>query len=495
MNTITTPTLADPDLLQEQLFIDGDWRPASDGARLDVLDPATGDRVAAVACATAEDASSAIAAARRAGPGWARLTAKARSEVLRRWYDLIVGHVDDLAVILTSEQGKPLAEAKGEILYGAGFIEWYAEEAKRAYGETIPTNADGRRLFVLKQPVGVCGAITPWNFPAAMIHRKVGPALAAGCTMVLKPASETPLSALAMTELARRAGVPAGVLNVVHGDPEVVGGELMRSPDVRMVTFTGSTDVGRLLIAQSAPTVKRLSLELGGNAPLIVFDDADLDRAVEGTMASKFRNAGQTCVCANRILVQTGVHDAFVERLVRETRRLRVGNGFDAGVEQGPLIDTGAVEKVEAHITDAVARGGQVACGGRRHDLGGTFFEPTVVTGASADMRLAREETFGPLAPVFRFEAEAEAVALANDTESGLAAYLFSRDVGRVWRVGEALEFGVVGVNTGAFSYEGAPFGGIKQSGSGREGSRHGLDDFLELKYMCLDGIDDGGGA
>jgi succinate-semialdehyde dehydrogenase/glutarate-semialdehyde dehydrogenase len=408
---------------------------------------------------------------------------------LRAWHDLIVENVDDLAVLLTAEQGKPLTEARGEILYGATFIEWYAEEAKRAYGEVIPSPADGRRLLTLRKPVGVCAAITPWNFPMAMIARKAAPALAAGCTMVIKPAPATPLSALALGELALRAGIPAGVLNVVCGPEDEVGGELVDNQTVRKITFTGSTAVGRHLMARAAQTVKRVSLELGGNAPVIVFDDADIDAAIKGTMDSKFRNAGQTCVCANRILVQEGVHDAFVERLVEATAALRVGDGFDDGVEQGPLINVGAVEKVQTHIQDAVDNGATVACGGGKHELGGTFFEPTVLTGATADMRIAHEETFGPVAPVFRFDTEDDALALANATEFGLAAYVFTRDLGRAWRASERLEFGVVGINTGLISYEGAPFGGVKQSGLGREGSRHGLDDYLEITYVCIDGL------
>jgi len=400
-----------------------------------------------------------------------------------------VEHADDLAAILTAEQGKPLAEARGEILYGAAFIEWFAEEAKRAYGEVIPSPAAGRRLLTLRKPAGVCAAITPWNFPMAMIARKAAPALAAGCTFVVKPAPATPLSALAMAALAERAGLPAGVLNVVCGPAEEVGAELVESPVVRKLTFTGSTPVGRLLMAKAAQTVKRVSLELGGNAPFIVFDDADLDAAVEGAIASKFRNAGQTCVCANRLLVQDGIHYAFVERFTAAAEALRVGDGFAPGTEQGPLIDDRAVAKVRGHIEDAVARGARVACGGGPHELGGTFFAPTVLVGATAGMRVATEETFGPVAPVIRFATEAEVVRLANATESGLTAYLFSRDLGTVWRMGEALEFGVVGVNTGVISYEGAPFGGVKQSGLGREGSRHGLDDYLEITYLCLDGV------
>jgi succinate-semialdehyde dehydrogenase/glutarate-semialdehyde dehydrogenase len=476
-------------LLREQLLIDGAWADGASGEHDPVLDPATGDEVALVARGTREDARRAISAADSAFAGWAATPAKTRAAALRAWHDLIVEHADDLAVLLTAEQGKPLAEARGEILYGATFIEWYAEEAKRAYGEVIPSPADGRRLLTLRKPIGVCAAITPWNFPMAMIARKAAPALAAGCTMVVKPAPATPLSALAMGALALRAGIPAGVLNVVCGPAEEVGGELATSPLVRKITFTGSTPVGKLLMRQASETVKRVSLELGGNAPFIVFDDADLDAAVEGAVASKFRNAGQTCVCANRILVQDGVHDAFVERFAAAVEGLRVGNGFHEGVQQGPLIDDRAVAKVVEHIDDAVARGAQVAVGGRLHGLGGTYFQPTVLTGATREMRIAVEETFGPVAPIFRFGTEHEGVALANATESGLAAYFYARDLGRMWRVGEALEFGVVGVNTGVISYEGAPFGGVKQSGLGREGSRHGLDDYLEITYLCIDGL------
>ncbi|MCF6508110.1 NAD-dependent succinate-semialdehyde dehydrogenase [Blastococcus sp. MG754426] len=477
-------------MLRQDLLIDGEWVAASDGGVLPVTDPATGEVLARVACATAADVERALASAQAALGPWAATPAPQRAAVLRRWHQLVLDNAGQLARILTAEQGKPLAEAEGEIRYGATFIEWYAEEAKRLYGETIPTNAHGRRLLTIRQPVGVTAAITPWNFPMAMIARKVGPALAAGCPMIVKPASETPLSALALAELGRQAGLPRGVLQVVHGDAVVVGGVLTSSPVVRALSFTGSTEVGKLLMRQCADTVKRVALELGGNAPVLVFDDADLDRAVEGAIASKFRNAGQTCVCANRILVQAGIHDRFVERFTAAVAGLRVGNGFDPASQQGPLIDDAAVGKVDRHVQDAVARGARVELGGRPHALGGTFYEPTVLVGARPDMLVAREETFGPVAPVFRFETEEEAVALANDTPSGLAAYLFTRDLGRTWRVGEALEFGVVGVNTGLISYEGAPFGGVKESGTGREGSRHGIDEFLEWKYLCLDGIE-----
>ena len=485
-----TSRLRDPELFRDDLFVAGAWVPSADGARIEVVDPSDGAPLGSVASATREDVRTAVSAAAAALPAWSAMPATERAKILRGWYDLMVEAADDLAVILTAEQGKPLPEAKGEILYGAAFVEWFAEEAKRVYGETIPANTPSRRMVVLKQPIGVCAAITPWNFPTAMITRKAGPALAAGCTMVAKPASATPYSALALAELAQRAGIPAGVFSVVPGASSVVGDELATNPTVRKLTFTGSTEVGRELMAKCAGTIKKVSLELGGNAPLLVFDDADLDAAVAGAIASKFRNTGQTCVCANRLLVQAGIHDEFVERLSDAVRALNVGNGFDGGVEQGPLIDHAAVAKVEEHIADAVERGASVVAGGGRHALGGTFFEPTVLTGATGAMRVANEETFGPLAPVFRFEDEAEAIELANATEFGLAAYLFTRDVGRVWRVGEALEFGIVGVNTGVFSYEGAPFGGVKQSGIGREGSHHGIDEFLEVKYLCLDGID-----
>lgn len=490
MTTLHPAVLEGTRLLREDLFIDGEWVPASDGARVDVVDPATGERLARVACASGGDVRRAIEAASRALPLWAATPAPERGAVLRRWHQLILDNVDELARILTAEQGKPLAEAAGEIRYGASFIEWYAEEAKRIYGETIPTNVRGRRLLTVRQPIGVTAAITPWNFPMAMIARKVGPALAAGCPMIVKPATETPLSALALAELGREAGIPAGVLSMVHGDPHTVGRELTDNPLVRALSFTGSTDVGKLLMRQCADTVKRVALELGGNAPLIVFDDADLDLAVKGAMASKFRNAGQTCVCANRILVEAGIHDAFVKRFSEAVAELRVGNGFDAESEQGPLIDEDAVAKVERHIQDAVDRGASVAVGGGRHALGGTFFDPTVVVGARAGMLIGQEETFGPVAAIFRFETEQEAIALANDTPSGLAAYFFTSNLGRTWRVGEALEFGVVGVNTGLISYEGAPFGGVKESGIGREGSLHGVDEFVEIKYICIEGID-----
>jgi succinate-semialdehyde dehydrogenase/glutarate-semialdehyde dehydrogenase len=475
-------------LVRESLYINGMWLDG-DAEPVDVHDPSSGELLATVASASAQQVEQAVEAAHAAFGTWSKLLARERAAILRRWYELIVEHADQLARIVTAEQGKPLAEARGEVIYGAGFVEWFAEEAKRAYGDVVPTNQQGRRTVVVKQPIGVCAAITPWNFPSAMILRKAGPALAAGCTMVLKPASETPLSALALAELAQRAGIPAGVFNVVHGPAPEVGAVLTSHPDVRALTFTGSTAVGKLLAAQCASTVKRMLLELGGNAPLIVFDDADLDLAIAGAMASKFRNAGQTCVCANRILVQAGIHDEFVERLKTAAAELTVGDGLEPDSTQGPLITEAAVAKVERHLADALEHGARVELGGQRHARGGTFYQPTVLTGATSEMVLAHEETFGPLAAVFKFTSEAEAVALANSTESGLSAYFFTRDLGRAWRLGEELEYGVVGINTGLISSEAAPFGGIKESGLGREGSRHGLDDYLELKYLCFEGI------
>jgi succinate-semialdehyde dehydrogenase/glutarate-semialdehyde dehydrogenase len=478
--------LNDPALLRADLYINGEWCEGGTGRRIEVTDPATCQVIERMAEADEADVRRAIETAVAAAPAWAATPAPERARVLRRWFDLIIEHANDLATILTAEQGKPWAEARGEILYGAGFVEWYAEEGKRVYGDVIPTNNPNRRLVTIRQPIGVTASITPWNFPSAMILRKAGPALAAGCPMIIKPADETPLSATALAELAHRAGVPGGVLNVVAGNPEMIGGILTTEPAVRALSFTGSTAVGKLLMSQSAQTVKKVALELGGNAPLIVFDDADLDAAVAGAMASKFRNAGQTCVCANRVLVQSGIYDAFVERFRVFIEALTVGNGFDEGVEQGPLISEDAVAKVQRHIDDAVAGGASVLTGGRRHPLGQTFFEPTLITGVTNSMLVAREETFGPLAAVLKFETEQEAVAMANDTPFGLASYFFTRDLARTWRVGEALEFGVVGVNTGLISYEGAPFGGVKESGNGREGSRHGIDEFTEIKYLCI---------
>ncbi|KAF1023499.1 MAG: Glutarate-semialdehyde dehydrogenase DavD [Paracidovorax wautersii] len=482
-------TLKNPALLRQQAYLDGQWVDADDGATLAVTNPATGQTIAHVPLLGAAETRRAIEAARRAWPAWRQLTAKARAAVLRRWHDLMLAHADDLAALMTAEQGKPLAEARGEIVYAASFIEWLAEEGKRVHGDTLASPAADKRIVATKEPIGVCAAITPWNFPAAMITRKAGPALAAGCPMVLKPAESTPLSALALAVLAEEAGVPPGVFSVLTGDPKAIGGEMTANPTVRKLTFTGSTEVGRLLFRQSADTVKKLSLELGGNAPFIVFDDADLDAAVEGAMASKFRNAGQTCVCANRLYVQDGVYDAFAEKLAAAVRRLKVGNGTEPGVEQGPLIDDKAVRKVREHIADAVAKGATVLVGGQPHALGGTFFEPTVVTGATADMQFAREETFGPLAPLFRFKTDEDVIALANDTEFGLASYFYSRDIQRIWHVAEQLEYGMVGINTGLISNEVAPFGGVKQSGLGREGSHYGIDDYLVIKYLCLGGM------
>jgi succinate-semialdehyde dehydrogenase / glutarate-semialdehyde dehydrogenase len=475
--------LTDPSLLECRAFLGGEWV-ASD-ARITVRDPARGTILAEVADCTRADASQAIDLAAKAQPDWATHTGKERAAILRRWHDLVVAHADDLAAILTAEMGKPLAEAKGEILYGASYIEWFAEEAKRIYGETIPGHRRDTRLMVLRQPIGVVAAITPWNFPNAMIARKLAPALAAGCTIVAKPAAETPLSALALAVLAERAGLPKGVMSILPSSDAVgLGQEFCENPAVRKITFTGSTNVGRILMRQGAAQIKKLSLELGGNAPFIVFDDANLEAAVQGCIASKFRNAGQTCVCTNRIYAQAGIHDAFATRLAQVVAALRVGPGDQAESEIGPLITPAALAKVSAHIADACAKGATVLTGGAA--MNGTFFQPTVLTGVTAEMTVAREETFGPLAPIFRFETEAEVIAAANDTEFGLASYVFTRDVGRVWRVMEGLKFGMVGVNTGAISTEVAPFGGIKQSGIGREGSRHGIEDYLDLKYACL---------
>ena len=474
-------------LLKQQAFIDGAW---CGEPRLPVTDKATGDEIARVPDLAREDARAAIEAAHRAFPAWSRLLAKERAGILRRWYELILEHADELALLLTKEQGKPLAEAKGEIRYGAGFIEFFAEEAKRVYGETIPSHKADARIVVIKQPIGVVAAITPWNFPNAMITRKVSPALAAGCTVVVKPAEDTPLSAIALAELAARAGFPPGVLNIVTtSDAKTVGEEMTTNPLVRMVAFTGSTEVGKILMRQAAGTVKRVALELGGNAPFIVFDDADLDQAVAGAMASKYRNAGQTCVCANRILVQSGVYEAFAAKLAAAVARLKVGAGTEEGVTQGPLINADAVHKVEVHVADAIGKGAKVVTGGRRHARGGTFYEPTILTGATRDMQLAREETFGPVAALFEFDTEEDAIRLANDTPFGLAAYFYARDIGRVWRVAEALETGIVGINEGLISTELAPFGGVKESGLGREGSHHGIEEFLEIKYMLMGGL------
>ena len=478
--------IQDPSLMRTLGFINGQWTGADDGATIPVTDPATGATLGTVPRMGGAETRRAIAAAEAAMPDWKRKTAMERSVILRRWFDLIMANQEDLALLMTAEQGKPLAESLGEIAYAASFIEWFAEEGKRIYGETIPAFARDKRIVVLKEPIGVVAAITPWNFPAAMITRKAGPALAAGCTLVLKPASATPYSALALAELGQRAGLPAGVFNVVTGAASAIGRELTGNPAVRKFTFTGSTEIGKQLLEQCAATVKKVSLELGGNAPFIVLEDADLEAAVAGAVASKFRNSGQTCVCTNRFLVQDTVYDEFAALLVRAVAKLRVGAGADPGVEQGPLIDLEAVAKVEEHIADALTKGARVLLGGQRHALGGTFFQPTVLAEVTQDMAVAREETFGPLAPLFRFRTEAEAIQLANDTPSGLASYFYTRDLARSWRVAEALEYGIVGVNTGLISSAVAPFGGVKESGLGREGSHFGLDDFLEVKYLCL---------
>ena len=479
--------LRDPDLLRTRAFIGGKWLDAANGATHSVVNPATREPIGTVPDMGVAETRQAIEAASQAFPAWAALTAKERAAILRRWYELLMANQEDLATLMTAEQGKPLAEATGEISYGASFIEWFAEEGKRLYGDVIPTHQSDRRLLVLRQPVGVVAAITPWNFPMAMITRKAGPALAAGCTIVIKPASQTPYSALAAAALAARAGVPAGVLNVVTGvDAAAIGAELTANPAVRKVTFTGSTAVGKKLMAQCAGTVKKLTMELGGNAPFIVFEDADLDAAVAGAIASKYRNSGQTCVCANRLLVQAPVYEAFARKLVHAVTQLRVGDGLKGPTDQGPLIDAGALAKVEQHIADAVGKGARIALGGKRHALGGTFFEPTVVTEVTPAMRMAREETFGPIAPLFRFESEQDAIRMANDTEFGLAAYFYTRDLARSWRVSEALEYGMIGLNTGLFSTEVAPFGGVKESGIGREGSRYGILDYTELKFVCV---------
>ena len=481
--------LNDPTLLQQLAYIDDQWVPADSGATLPVTNPATGALLGTVPNMGAAETRRAIAAAAAAMPAWAAKTAKERATVLRRWHDLMMANQEDLAILMTAEQGKPLAEARGEVAYAASFIEWFAEEGKRLYGEIIPGHQPDKRIVVLRQPVGVVAAITPWNFPAAMITRKAGPALAAGCPIVIKPATQTPFSALAMAVLAERAGLPKGLMSVVTGSATEIGGEMTSNVTVRKVTFTGSTAVGIKLMAQSAPQLKKLSLELGGNAPFIVFDDGDLDAAVQGAMASKYRNTGQTCVCANRLLVQAGVYDAFTEKLAAAVRGLRVGDGLAGPTDQGPLIDEKAVAKVEEHVADALAKGATLKLGGKRHALGGTFYEPTILTNVTPGMLVAREETFGPLAPLFRFETEAEAIAMANDTEFGLAAYFYTRDLARSWRVSEALEYGIVGLNTGIISTEVAPFGGMKASGFGREGSRHGILDYTELKYVCMGGI------
>ena len=482
--------LSRTDLFKQQCYIDGQWLDADSGKTMGVVNPATGKPLGTIPKMGAQETRRAIEAAAVAQKKWRVLSAKQRAVILRNWFDLMMTHQDDLARIMTLEQGKPLAEAKGEIAYGASYLEWYGEEAKRAYGDVIPGPGADRRIVVLKEPVGVCAAITPWNFPSSMITRKVGAALGAGCAIVVKPASQTPYSALALAVLAEEAGVPAGVFSIVTGSASEIGKEMTSNAIVRKFSFTGSTEVGRVLMAQSANQIKKISLELGGNAPFIVFDDADLDAAVEGAMVSKFRNMGQTCVCANRIYVQEGVYEAFAKKLVAAMEtQLKVGDGTEDGVTQGPLIDASAVSKVQEHIEDALAKGGQLLAGGKTHALGGLFFEPTVLSEVTAEMKVAKEETFGPLAPLFRFKDEAEVIQLANDTEYGLAAYFYSRDLGRVWRVAESLDYGMVAINSGLLSNEAAPFGGIKQSGLGREGSKYGLEDYMEIKYMLMGGI------
>jgi len=482
--------LKDQSLFRQQCYIDGQWADAGDGSTIDVTNPADNSVVGTIPKMGATETNRAIDAANAALPAWRGLLAKERANKLRRWFELMLENQDDLAVLMTTEQGKPLTESKGEIAYAASFIEWFAEEGKRIYGDTIPQHQSDKRIVVIKEPIGVCAAITPWNFPSAMITRKAAPALAAGCTMVVKPATSTPYSAFALCELAERAGIPKGVLSVVTGSSSAIGGEMTSNPIVRKLTFTGSTEVGKKLMQQCAGTVKKMSMELGGNAPFIVFDDADIESAVQGAMMSKYRNTGQTCVCANRLLVQDTVYDEFADKLGKAVAEMKVGNGFDDGVMQGPLIDVAAIEKVEEHIADAVAKGASVAVGGSRHELGGTFFQPTVLTGVTTDMKVANDETFGPVAPLFKFSSEAEAIKMANDTEFGLAAYFYSRDLGRVWRVSEAVEYGIVGINTGIISNEVAPFGGVKESGIGREGSKYGIDEFLEVKYLCMGDVD-----
>ena len=478
--------LKDPSLFRRQCYIDGRWQDADHGKTICVVNPATGQVLGTVPSMGAAETRRAIQAANTAWPAWRAKTAKERAAILRKWHDLLMANQEDLAIVMTVEQGKPLTESRGEIEYAASFIEWFSEEAKRVYGDTIPAQQTDKRIVVVKEPIGVCVAITPWNFPVAMITRKAGAALAAGCTMVLKPASATPFSALALAELAERAGVPKGVFSVVTGSASVIGGEMSANPFVRKLSFTGSTEIGKVLLEQCATTIKKTSMELGGNAPFIVFEDADLDAAAEGAIASKYRNAGQTCVSVNRLLVQDSVYDAFMERLVEKVRRLKVGNGMEPGVTIGPLIDEQAVAKVEEHIEDALSKGARVVAGGKRHTLGGNFYEPTVLADVNNSMRVTHEETFGPVAPLYRFKDEAEAIRMANDTEFGLASYFYARDVGRVWRVSEGLEYGIVGINTGLISTAVAPFGGTKQSGLGREGSKYGIEDYLEVKYLCM---------
>ncbi len=481
--------LSDPKLFRQQNYIDGAWADADSGETIDVTNPATGEKLGTVPKAGTAETRRAIEAANAAWPAWRAKTAKERAAILRKWFELMMANQDDLGILMTAEQGKPLAEAKGEVAYAASFIEWFAEEGKRIYGDTIPQHGSDKRIVVIKEPVGVVAAITPWNFPAAMITRKAGPALAAGCPIVIKPATETPYSAFAMAELADRAGIPKGIINVITGTAREIGAEMTSSPIVRKLTFTGSTEVGKILIEQCAQTVKKVSMELGGNAPFIVFDDADLDAAVVGAMASKYRNTGQTCVCANRIYVQDGVYDEFLERFSTAIKAMKVGDGLKGETQQGPLINMAAVEKVEEHLADAVSKGARVVVGGKRHDLGGTFFEPTLIADVRQDMKVAKEETFGPLAPVFRFKTDEEVIDWANDTEFGLAAYFYARDIGRVWKTAEQLEYGIVGINEGIISTEVAPFGGMKESGTGREGSKYGIEDYLETKYLCMGGI------
>ena len=481
--------IKDQSLFRQQCYIDGQWVDADSGETLEVNNPSSGSAIGTVPKMGAAETERAVDAAELAFQSWRHRTAKERAAVLRKLADLMMENQDDLAALMTIEQGKPLAESRGEVVYAASFFEWFAEEGKRLYGDVIPTHLADRRIIVIKEPVGVCAAITPWNFPSAMITRKAGPALAAGCTIVIKPASSTPYSALALCELAERAGVPAGVMNVVTGASSQIGGELTSNEKVRKLTFTGSTNIGKVLMKQCADTVKKISLELGGNAPFMIFEDADIDAAVIGALQSKYRNSGQTCVCANRILVHDRVYDEFSEKLSDAVSKMKVGDGFGEGIELGPLIDLAAVEKVESHIMDAVGKGAMVAAGGSRHALGGTFFQPTVLTNVKVNMAVANEETFGPVAPLFRFHSDEEAIQMANDTEFGLAAYLYSRDIGRVWRVSEAIEYGIVGINTGIISTESAPFGGMKESGIGREGSKYGLDEYVEVKYLCMAGI------
>jgi succinate-semialdehyde dehydrogenase/glutarate-semialdehyde dehydrogenase len=492
-NTITSPaigiTLNDPKLFRQACYVNGAWTESCEKAVIAVDNPATGEVVGTVPRLGAAETRNAIDAAAKALPAWQKKTAKERAAVMRRWFELMMANAEDLARLMTTEQGKPLAESRGEVSYAASFLEWFGEEAKRLYGHTIPEHQPDKRILVIKQPIGVVACITPWNFPLAMITRKAGPAIAAGCTVILKPASQTPFSALALAELAERAGVPKGVFNVITGSAADIGGELTANPTVRKLSFTGSTEIGKLLMAQCASTVKKVSLELGGNAPFIVFDDANLDAAVEGAIVSKYRNSGQTCVCANRLLVQDSIYDTFAGKLVTAVKALNPAPGLEAGATQGPLIDNRAVQKVESHIADATSKGATVLVGGQRHALGGRFFEPTILSGVTPQMAIAHEETFGPVAPLFRFKTEAEAIALANATESGLAAYFYGRDIGRVWRVAEALEYGIVGINTGIISTEVAPFGGMKESGIGREGSKYGIEEFLEIKYLCVGGI------